>query len=91
MSHVIWHCNGVGTIEYRAQVDMPFYANGMSTYNWLPPHDMPRKKVLKIDAKLEKLRQKQLAIIADATGGHIYGNGAMHEGHGRYPHTDPPE
>jgi hypothetical protein len=40
---------------------------------------MPRAKVLKIDAKLEKLRQKQLAIIAEATGGKIYGDPMMHE------------
>ena len=87
MSHVIWHCNGVGPIEYRAKVDMPFYANGMSTYNWLPPHDMSRDEILKVDAKLEKLRQKMLEIIADATGGTIYGDPSMHEGYGPYPHT----
>lgn len=68
---------------------MPFYENGLSTYNWKPPHDMPRWKQLQIDEKLEKLRQKQLEIIAKATGGEIYGDGAMHEGNGRYPHTDP--
>ena len=89
MSHVIWHCNGVGRVEYRAAVDMPFYKYGMSTYNWHPPHDMPRSKVLKIDAQLEKLRQKQLDLIAKATGGKQYGDDSMHEGFGRYPHTDP--
>lgn len=91
MSHVIWHCNGIGPITYRAQVDFPFYEHGVSTYNWNPPHDMPRAKVLRIDAKLEKLRQKQLEIIARATGGHQYGDPSMQEGNGRYPHTDPPE
>jgi hypothetical protein len=91
MSHVIWHCNGVGRVEYRAQVDMPFYKNGMSTYNWHPPHDMPRKEVLRIDRQIEALRQKQLKLIAKATGGKQYGDASMHEGNGRYPHTDPPE
>lgn len=90
MAHVIWHCNGVGEVEYRAQVDMPFYEYGMSTYNWHPPHDMPRAKVLEIDEKLEKLRQQQLQLIAKSTGGEIYGDGMMHEGYGPYPHTDPP-
>lgn len=89
MPHVIWHCNGVGKVEYRAQVDMPFYKNGMSTYNWHPPHDMPRKKALTIDRRIEALRQKQLAIIAKATGGKVYGDDSAHEGNGRYPHTDP--
>lgn len=91
MPHVIWHCNGVGEIEYRAQVDFPFYTNGMSTFNWMPPHDMPKAKVLKIDAELEALRQKQLKIIARATGGKISGDGARHEGHGPYPHDHPPD
>lgn len=62
----------------------------MSTYNWLPPHGMSEAEILKIDAKLEALRQKQLEIIAKATGGHIYGNGDMHRGYGPYPHTDTP-
>ncbi len=89
MAHVWWHCNGVGKVEYRAQVDMPFYKYGMSTYNWHPPHDMSRKEALRIDKQLEALRQKQLALIAKATGGKVYGDGSMHEGNGRYPHTDP--
>lgn len=80
---------GVGPFDYAADVgDFPIYKNGMSTYNWLPSHDMPRAKVLRIDAKLEKLRQEQLKIIAKATGGEIYGDGSMHEGRGRYPHND---
>lgn len=79
MSHVIWHCNGVGPVEETVNVPMPKYKHGISTYAWAPPHEMPRDKVLQIDAKLEKLRQKQLAIISKATGGSIYGDPSMHE------------
>jgi hypothetical protein len=79
MSHVIWHCNGVGEVEGYDDVKLPHYKHGISTYAWAPPHDMPRAKVLKVDAKLESLRQQQLAIIAKATGGEIYGDPMMHE------------
>jgi hypothetical protein len=90
MAHLWWHCNGVGPIQYRAEVDFPFYEHGVSTYNWSPPHDMPRERALKIDAKLERLRQKQLRIIARATGGHVYGDDSRHEGYGPYPHDQEP-
>jgi hypothetical protein len=79
MSHVIWHCNGVGKPEGSVDVPMPKYKDGISTYAWAPPHDMPKWKQLKIDEQLEKLRQRQLAIIAKATGGEIYGDPSMHE------------
>ena len=79
MSHVIWHCNGVGEIEGYDDIKLPHYKHGISTYAWAPPHDMPRWKQLKIDEQLEKLRQKQLAVIAKATGGEIYGDPMMQE------------
>ena len=79
MSHVIWHCNGVGKVIGQDPVTLPHYKHGISTYAWAPPHEMSRARVLKIDARLEKLRQKQLAIIAEATGGKIYGDPMMHE------------
>lgn len=79
MSHVIWHCNGVGRVQGHDDVKLPHYKYGISTYAWAPPDDMPRAKQLRIDAQLEKLRQKQLAIIAKATGGKIYGDPMMQE------------
>lgn len=79
MSHVIWHCNGVGPVEEYVDLKMPRYANGISTYAWAPPDDMSEQECMRIDAKLEKLRQKQLEIIAKATGGEITGDPAMHE------------
>lgn len=80
MSHVIWHCNGVGPVTGHDPINLPHYQFGISTYAWAPPHDMPEAKVHKIDAKLEKLRQKQLEIIAEATGGEITGDSKANYG-----------
>jgi hypothetical protein len=86
MPHVIWHCNGVGPVEGTDTVPMPHYKHGISTYAWAPPHDMPRGQVLKIDERLESLRQRQLDLIAKATGGTIYGDPIMHEEGEEPPH-----
>jgi len=40
---------------------------------------MSEKECHRIDAKLEKLRQQQLEIIAKATGGEITGDPSMNE------------
>lgn len=81
MAHNYYHCNGVGPVEGTVNIPMPKYKHGISTFAWAVPHDMPEAKALKIDAKLEDLRQKQLAIIAKATGGEIYGDPMRHETH----------
>lgn len=79
MSHVIWHCNGVGELEGYDDLRTPHYRHGISTYAWAVPHGMARWKVLLVDRLLEALRRLQLRIIARATGGTITGSPEMHE------------
>lgn len=79
MSHVIWHCNGVGPVTGYDPLEIPHYEFGISTYAWAPPDDMSDAECMQIDEKLEKLRQKQLEIIAKATGGEITGDPSMNE------------
>lgn len=68
MPHVIWHCGGAGKPEGTRTTELPFYPGGIVTFAWAPPHDMPESKVEKLDAKLRKMHDEMIELIAKATG-----------------------
>jgi len=65
-------CNGVGPVLRQDTITIPHYQNGICIIAWEPPQGLAQQIIDKYTEKLQKLHDKALEVIADATGGTIY-------------------